>query len=57
MSHSIGKAVRSKDGQQSIARVYSHVNDEQQADYWDYENFQLQWGCVVSDTMLVDLLP
>lgn len=44
MSHAIGKAVRSKDGQQSVARVYPNANDEQPADYWDYENFQLQWG-------------
>ena len=28
----------------SIARVYADVNSKKPRDYWDYENFEIQWG-------------
>lgn len=40
------KAYRSRDeGTTSVARVYADINDKRPAEYWDYENLQIQqWG-------------
>lgn len=39
-----GKAVRSKGGMMSRARVYADVNVTRPKDYWDYETLSIQWG-------------
>lgn len=44
MSQRFSKAYRSKDGVQSLARVYTEVNNERPREYWDYENLVVQWG-------------
>lgn len=31
----------------SRARVYADVNVKRPREYWDYENLQVTWGCVV----------
>lgn len=37
------KAYRSRDeGTNSVARVYADINDKRPAEYWDYENLQVQ---------------
>jgi hypothetical protein len=37
------KAYRSRDeGTTSVARVYADINDKRPAEYWDYENLQIQ---------------
>jgi hypothetical protein len=37
------KAYRSRDeGTTSVARVYADINDKRPAEYWDYENLQVQ---------------
>lgn len=40
------KAYRSREeGTTSVARVYADINDKRPAEYWDYENLQVQVGC------------
>lgn len=29
---------------QSVARCYTHVNEQMPDSYWDYDNLQVQWG-------------
>ncbi len=48
----IGKAVRSKGGMMSRARVYADVNVTRPKDYWDYETLSIQWGWGPSATLL-----
>lgn len=40
----ISKAIRSKSGMMSRARVYADVNVTRPKDYWDYEALSIQWG-------------
>ena len=40
------KALRTKGGMMSRARVYADVNTTRPKEYWDYENMTLQWGYV-----------
>lgn len=47
------KALRTKDGMMSRARVYADVNTTRPKEYWDYENMTLQWGCVNVHTPLM----
>ena len=46
MSRLYPKATRSEEGMASIARVYADVNDTKPQEYWDYENHNIEWGCV-----------
>jgi hypothetical protein len=40
------KAYRSREeGTTSVARVYADINDKRPAEYWDYENLQVQVSC------------
>lgn len=43
------KATRSDDGMASVARVYADVNENKPQEYWDYENYSIEWryACVV----------
>jgi hypothetical protein len=43
MSRLYPKATRSEDGMASIARVYAHVNETKPQEYWDYENYSIEW--------------
>lgn len=40
------KATRSDEGMSSVARVYADVNENKPREYWDYENYSIEWGCV-----------
>lgn len=40
------KAARSEEGMASVARVYADINENKPQDYWDYENYTIEWGCV-----------
>lgn len=43
------KAFRSKEeASSSLARVYADVNEQRPAEYWDYDNLQVQVGLVAS---------
>ncbi|GMH41296.1 hypothetical protein BSKO_09206 [Bryopsis sp. KO-2023] len=44
MARRFPKATRSSDGVNSRSRVYANVNLEQPREYWDYENFEPEWG-------------
>lgn len=33
-----------EDSMSSIARVYADVNVNNPREYWDYENFNIEWG-------------
>lgn len=46
MSRLYPKATRSEEGMASIARVYADVNDTKPQEYWDYENYNIEWGYV-----------
>lgn len=46
MSRLYPKATRSEEGMPSIARVYADVNEQKPREYWDYENYAIEWGCV-----------
>jgi casein kinase II subunit alpha len=44
MSRLYPKATRSDEGVASIARVYADVNDTKPQEYWDYENYSIEWN-------------
>ena len=39
------KATRNPDGKRSTARAYADVNNQHPREYWDYEDYQLEWRC------------
>jgi casein kinase II subunit alpha len=41
------KAYRAEEAMSSIARVYADANVHQPKEYWDYDNYNIEWGCVV----------
>ena len=40
------KATRSDEGMSSVARVYADVNENKPQEYWDYENYSIEWRYV-----------
>lgn len=40
------KATRSDEGMASVARVYADVNENKPQEYWDYENYSIEWRYV-----------
>jgi casein kinase II subunit alpha len=41
---SYAKAYRAEEAMASVARVYADVNVNNPKEYWDYENFAIEWG-------------